>query len=308
MRAPALTSLAVLCAACAQLPVAARAEPALASGSLESGGRTRTFLYALPPPKDGVKPALVLGLHGRMGDGKNQEKMSHLASVGAQEGFAVALPDGYGKGWHDARGVGPGAEAKVDDAAFLSALVDWFVARGVDPDRVYALGMSNGGFMALTLACLMPEKLAGVASVTGTVSKNLEARCPEGPKVPVALVLGDQDPLVPWAGGTVRGNRGAVLSGRASAEFFAGRNGCAGPPEAQELPDVDPSDGTRVTLERWVGCAGGEVRLYTVRGGGHTWPGGWAYLGERLIGKTSRDLDATREAWRFFQLQRRAAR
>ena len=68
------------------------------------------------------------------------------------------------------------------------------------------------------------------------------------------------------------------------------------------MPDIDPEDGTRVTSNQYVnGIEGTEVILYTVDGGGHTWPGGVQYLPARIIGKTCRDLDANEVIWSFFK-------
>lgn len=305
MHRPMLPMLFALTLACAHAPEPAEAaSSALQKGSLESGGRTRTFLFQVPPGKDGQKLPLVLGLHGRLGDGKGQDKLGGMSAVAAKEGFLLALPDGYSRSWHDARDKGPAAEAGIDDVAFLSALIDWFIERhGADPARVYVMGMSNGGFMTLTLACALADKVAAVASVTGTVSENLAQRCAPSRPIPVALFLGDQDPLVPYEGGEVaRGRNGSAISGPASAQLFARANGCAPEPATSLLPDVAPDDGTRIALSVYGQCrAQSEVRLYTVQGGGHTWPGGWAYLSEAFIGATSRDLSATAEAWSFFQ-------
>ncbi|GMU63370.1 MAG: hypothetical protein AMXMBFR34_51330 [Myxococcaceae bacterium] len=75
----------------------------------------------------------------------------------------------------------------------------------------------------------------------------------------------------------------------------------AGEPTVEKLPDADTSDGTRVELRRWSGCRGSaHVELYVVEHGGHTWPGGWQYAREWLIGKTSKDVSACEVAWRFF--------
>lgn len=305
MHRPLLSTLLLLGLACAHAPEPAEAAgTALQQGSLESGGRTRTFLFQVPPGKEGQKLPLVLGLHGRLGDGKGQDKLGGMSKVAAQEGFVLALPDGYSRSWHDARDKGPAAEADIDDVAFLGALIDWFIEHhGADPSRVYVMGMSNGGFMTLTLACALADKVAAAASVTGTVSENLAQSCAPSRPMPVALFLGDEDPLVPYAGGEVaRGRNGRAISGPASAELFAKLNGCAAAPATSALPDVDPQDGTRIQLSVYGACReASEVRLYTVQGGGHTWPGGWGYLSEAFIGATSRDLSATAEAWSFFQ-------
>jgi polyhydroxybutyrate depolymerase len=298
-----VTLFAALGLACAHAP-----EPAEAAGlkqaSLQSGGRTRTFSYLVPAGKEGQRLPLVVGLHGRLGDGKGQDKLGGMSAVAEKEGFVLALPDGYRRSWHDARDKGPAAEEGIDDVAFLSALIDWFIAhQNVDASRVYVMGMSNGGFMTLTLACALADKVAAVASVTGTVSENLKPKCAPSRAIPVALFLGDSDPLVPYAGGEVaNGRNGRAISAADSAALFAQLDGCTGAPQSSTLADIDPADGTRIELEVWNQCrAGSEVRLYTVKGGGHTWPGGWGYLSESFIGATSRDLSATAEAWAFFQ-------
>jgi polyhydroxybutyrate depolymerase len=68
------------------------------------------------------------------------------------------------------------------------------------------------------------------------------------------------------------------------------------------MPVVDSADPTRVTETRYGGCRdGAEVVLYSIRGGGHTWPGGPQYLPAFIIGKTSRQIDATSVIWSFFE-------
>jgi polyhydroxybutyrate depolymerase len=242
-----------------------------------------------------------LALHGRLGDGRGQAQLSGFAAVAKREGFTVVFPDGVDASWHDARELGPAAEQKVDDVAFLTALIDDFVSKGSDPRRVFVAGMSNGGFMALTLACRVAGKLAGVVSVTGGVSVALSKDCAPTRPLPVAFIMGTRDPLVPFDGGTVARKNGEVLSAEAGARFFAKRFGCEGEPVVESLPDTAPDDGTRTERRRWSGCeAGVHVDLYAVENGGHTWPGGWQYLGEWLVGKTAKDFSASEVAWRFF--------
>ncbi len=127
-------------------------------------------------------------------------------------------------------------------------------------------------------------------------------------KQPISIIAfhGTDDPLVPFNGGTVRGGSaggvgGEVLSATDTAARWARFDGCADRPEVIDLPDVDPGDGTRVQRETYGTCQGGSaVVLYTIAGGGHTWPGGLQYLPAALIGKTSRDIDATQLIWEFF--------
>jgi polyhydroxybutyrate depolymerase len=272
-------------------------------GTLQSGGRPRTFLYRDPPSTAGGLRPLVIGLHGRLGDGASQEKLTGFSQLAAREGLVLVFPDGLQRSWADARGATPASRDGVDDVAFISALIDLFVAQHrADPSRVYLMGMSNGGFMTLTAACALAGKVAAAVSVTGLMSTALAQSCKPSRPVPVALVLGDADPLVPYRGGELPGGRGTVLSGRESTDFWVAANGCSGSPLSEPIPDADPKDGTRSLRLRWTSCRGGaEVDLVTVTGGGHTWPGGYQYLGEGFIGRTSRDFSASELAWDFLR-------
>lgn len=273
-------------------------DPELKPGTLTVDGRERKFLFW----DAGKGSPLVLSLHGRAGTTEGQEKLAGLMPIAKREKFTLLIPAGMYESWHDARDFGPSADEGVDDVKFISTLIDEFVAtHGVDPKRVYVLGMSNGGFMTLTLACRLSEKFAGAAAITGQVAKKLELDCPMTKAVPVALFLGTEDPLVPFKGGMVARVRGETLSAMASAEFLAKKNGCTGEPKITPLPDTDPNDGTKPTLTRYESGCKAPVNLYVIEGGGHTWPGGWQYAMEKLIGKTSRDFNASETAWKFFK-------
>jgi polyhydroxybutyrate depolymerase len=97
-----------------------------------------------------------------------------------------------------------------------------------------------------------------------------------------------------------------VLSVPETLELFRRAGRCQTLAPERPLPDVDPGDGTTTYVTGWTGCVdAAEVRLHSVRSGGHTWPGGWQYLGERWGGRTSRDFSASEELWRFLAPHRR---
>jgi polyhydroxybutyrate depolymerase len=246
----------------------------------------------------------VLSLHGRLGQGRNQQRLTGLDAVADEAGFIVVYPDGVDRSWADGRGSSPADEANVDDVGFLSALIDHFLLTyGADGHRVYVTGMSNGGMMSYRLACELSGRIAAIAPVAAQMSEALAARCAPTRVVPQVAFLGTEDPLMPFDGGEVANDRGSVLSAARVREWWARRNGCPeGGPEVTEWEDRAPSDGTRVRLETHTGCReGSEVILYVLEGGGHTWPGGPQYLPVSMIGHTSRELDASRTAWEFFQ-------
>ena len=276
--------------------------PCTGTGTLEHGGRTRTFQYHLPPQ---VKPQapLVLSLHGRTSQGKGQAQYTGFDAVADEGGFIVVYPDGVGRSWADGRGTTPADRQGVDDVGFLTALVDHFIEKfGADGRRVYAAGMSNGAMMSYRLACERADRFAAIAPVAGQMSERLSASCAPSRPVSVIAFLGMEDPLVPFLGGPVKGNRGPVLSASGSREKWAAFNGCEGPPAVTEEPDRVPADGTRMRREAQGPCnEGSEVVFYLAVGGGHTWPGGPVRFLQAVAGRTSQELDASRAIWAFFQ-------
>lgn len=279
------------------------------TGSLRAGGRDRTYLLHLPPARPRAVLPLIVALHGAGGDGRGMERLSGLSRLADREGFAVAYPDGLWRQWNDGRS---GIHlTHADDVGFLRALIGHLTGEaGMDPQRVYVTGISNGGMMSQRLACDAADKIAAIASIAATLPEAIQPDCKPQRPVSVLLMHGTNDPLVPYLGGAVAGpggrpSRGRVLSLDATARFWAAADGCAGGPEVASLPDR-ADDGTTVRVARYQPCRhGAAVAAYTIEGGGHTWPCGFQYLPVFLIGKTSRDLDAGETMWEFF---RRASR
>lgn len=272
--------------------------------SVVADGRERTYLVHLPPGYDGTRAApLVLLLHGAGGDGAGTQRLSGFDAVADANGLIAVYPDGVGRRWaHLDRGATPGRE-RIDDVAFIAALLDRLAAEYVvDAARVYVAGISNGGFMTERLACDLPERFAAVGVVASAVTGNLAATCPAsgGRVVPVVFMHGTGDPLIPVAGGAARDGEGTTfLSTADSVAFWATRNGCGAPPIVTALPPG--GDGVRVERRDYPGCRdGADVVFYRLDGAGHIWPGGPQYLPERFIGKATDALDGSAALWEFF--------
>jgi polyhydroxybutyrate depolymerase len=268
-------------------------------------GRERTYDVHVPSGYDGTKAVpLVMALHGRLGTGSGQEKLGHLDKVSDEHGFLVVYPDGLERSWADGRGGTPSDKNGVDDVKFLSALIDKMEGEyKVDARRVYAMGMSNGGFMSAKLACELSERIEAVAIVAASLSENAAASCHLAKPVSVMIIQGTQDPLVPLAGGELgkRGSGGTVLSHEATILRFVELNACKGTPKKDHIADLT-GDGTTLDVTTYSPCAGGsEVIGYVVNDGGHTWPGGLPYLPAAMIGKTSKNLNASEVIWKFFE-------
>lgn len=280
---------------------------------LAVGGLDRHYRLHVPPglPRDGTA-ALILVFHGRGGDGAGMERLTGFSALADRDNFAVVYPDGVGRSWNDGRRMADseGRRRHIDDIAFVAALVDTLtIELRLDPRRVFATGLSNGASFSHYLAANLARRIAAIASVAGGLAAPFARQFAPAAPVSVLVIQGTADPLVRYAGGLVAGGRlGSELGAEATALRWEDADGIRAAPATGELPDTDPTDGCRARWQRWSGGRKRtEVWLYTLEGGGHTWPGGPQYLSRRLVGRVCRDFDATFAIWDFFSRHGKAA-
>ncbi|HEY9726873.1 MAG TPA: PHB depolymerase family esterase [Chroococcales cyanobacterium] len=271
------------------------------SGRLIYQGQARTYHVYLPSNYDRNRSwPLVLAFHGGFGSGKRIARNTGFNEIAEREGFIVVYPDGIDKHWNDGRGT---VNTDVDDVGFVRALIDRLVRnRNVDPSRVYATGISNGGQFTQRLACELSDKIAAFAAVASTFPAALRSNC--NPKNPVSMLMinSPEDPLVPWQGGEGGGIGGRILSVPETVELWRKHNKCSPVAQTQSLPTIAPNDGTRVRMSRYQGDSPrSEIVLYTIEGGGHTWPDGHDNAVISRVGKTSRQLKGSQAIWNFFK-------
>ncbi len=254
-----------------------------------------------------VAHSLVIVLHGGGGNGFGMSRLTHFDRIADDHGFIAVYPDGADEFWADGRGVTDADDRGIDDVGFLLALLDTLVAKHrVDPARVFAAGISNGGFMAQRLACDHADRIAAIASVGASLPRALADRCRPARPVPALFVHGTEDTLIPYAGGLVTGRSGrsaVLLSAPDSVRRWAERSGATAELGPAEIPNTS-GDPTRLVRTGYTGAA--DVELVTVEGGGHTWPGGIQYAPARMIGLTSRAMDASAVIGAFFAAHMRA--
>lgn len=301
----------------AAAPAALSAGGRVKDFSIDHGGYKRTWkVYSPSGLEPGKKYPVYFLLHGGGGKAEGMRKLTRGAFEKAG-GAIVVYPQGVDENWNDYRGdkSRKAQRENIDDADFLQAVLD-SVLGGYpgDPARVYAAGISNGAMMSYALACRAADRFAAVAPVAGAMPENLAAACAPSRPVPVLMIGGDKDNLVHWEGGQVTGpfgkkKLGAILSAEKSRDFWLEKNSCDMSRKASGYSDPDPEDGLAVSRERYESCAGGAaVEFVRIHGGGHTWPGGLQYLPAAIIGKTSRELDASEEIMKFFGRFRLAAK
>jgi polyhydroxybutyrate depolymerase len=256
---------------------------------------------------------LVIVLHGAGGFGRQAATRYRFDAKADKEGFVVAAPDAtpaYGhhpanfatnpRAWNDGLGRGTPAIKASDDIGFVLRLIDSLVAeRGVDRSRVYVAGFSSGSGMAQRLASTVPDRLAAVVAVAGSLT--LQTR-PLTRSIPFIYVTGDSDPLNPIEGGTIASPWGGAKFEKEPIarmmERWRNLNGC---PSVAGQKAAGPFE-----IRIWTGCAEGvEMRYIVVRGLGHHWPGVGKQLPDAFVGPYVDSPSLTDVAWDFFRRWRR---
>lgn len=263
------------------------------NGSFVSSGEKREYLLYVPRSYDRTRPTpLVISMHGAGLWGASQRDISRWNELADAKGLIVVYPSGVGdKGVRVWRA--EPSEGLARDVKFISSLIDTVSAHyNVDQSRIFANGLSNGGGMSFALSCMLPNRIAAIGVVAG--AQTLSWRwCADRRPMPMIAFHGTADTHVPYNGGS---------SWIASSPFpnlpkwtatWARRNQCDDAPE-------DSWIASDVVRRSYAHCAkGAPVVLYTIRGGGHTWPGGME-LPVWFVGRTTRSIDATLVMWEFF--------
>jgi polyhydroxybutyrate depolymerase len=233
---------------------------------IETKDGTRSAIVVL----NGKQPApTVIVLHGATIGAQQTMRGSGFAEAAAARGFAAAFPDGIYRLWNDGR---EDRTSGVDDVGFLRRLVSELIARGIaDQARIYLAGISNGGMMTFRMVCEASELFAGAGTIIANMPAEIGEACQPKKPLPIVMLNGTADPLVPYGGGGVgfAGRRGNVWAAERTAAFMARGNGC-GEPATHALATGSATDATKVVRLDWSGCRSARpVTLYRIEGGGH---------------------------------------
>jgi polyhydroxybutyrate depolymerase len=278
--------------------------PNRTNGSVVSSGEEREYLLYVPKSYDRAKPApLVISMHAAMNWPAFQMEVTGWNKLADEHGFIVVYPAGTGVGPRIWSMDGARNPPRMPDVVFISELIDRLKSEyNVDPARIYADGLSNGGGMAFALSCTLSDRIAAVGMVSS--AQLLPSKwCKDTRPVPMIMFHGTADPVIPYKGGSspVTPAQQVFPSVPAFTADWARRNRCDPDP-------VESAVAADVTRVEYKGCAGeGAVVLYTFNGGGHQWFGGMR-LPERWVGPMSNSIDTTREEWKFFSAHRLAAK
>ena len=267
------------------------------NGSMISSGEKREYLLYVPRSYDPTKPTpLVISMHGAAGWPVQQMELSEWNRLAESQGFIVVYPSGLETAGPRVWRVGPNF---MRDVRFISEMIDKLeTAYNIDPARIYANGFSNGGGMAFVLSCALSDRIAAVGMV-GAAQTLPWSWCTERRAVPMIAFHGTADSFAFYNGGASWVAPHPFPAVPIWTANWARRNKC-------EPKPVESAVAADVTRREYTHCADdAAVVLYTIRGGGHSWPGGKP-LPEWFVGPTSRSIDASSQMWAFFRAHRLA--
>lgn len=265
----------------------------------------REFLERIPEKCKSTACALVFVFHGGGGNPEQIETHSGFTKLAEKVGFAVVYPNGLSKQWNDGRDFD---KRNSDDLAFVDAMIaDLRQRYKIELKKIFATGMSSGGFMSFLLGCERSQVFAAVAPVSASLSIGKLDHC--APAVPVSFfnIVGKSDTAVPYEGGRIKvllgiKNRGSVLSSDESIKILLKADGCNDKAVVTKYDRISKDETSVEDASYTEGCRNKtEIRRISVVGGGHAWPG---HIPEhrRFLPSvvTSEELDATDEIWKFF--------
>ena len=261
--------------------------------TMMSGGISRSYKLYVPAGYTGSSPvALVLNLHGLGSTSQQQMFYGDFRAIADTANFIIVHPQGtlestmLGRTYWNAYFGGA-----VDDISFLSEMIDTISANyNIDINRIHSTGMSNGGYMSYALAAGLHDKIASIASVTGSMVNAFPVTPINTKPISILQIHGTADSTVKYLGDVNTKSIQNVLN------YWISYNNATTTPIIDSLPNINTTDNsTAIRYTYGGGTDNTEVILYKVEGGEHTWPN--ALIN---IGVTNRDFDASRVIWDFF--------
>src|ERR1051325_28130 len=273
------------------------------NGSIVSSGNTRRYLLYVPKSYDHSKAMpLIISFHPAATWGAVEKNITRWNDLADQHGFIVVYPNGSGAffdGFTSGPHIWPEGRLIPRDVRFISELIDKLASEyNIDPNRIYADGVSNGGGMAFALSCNLSDRIAAIGAVAAAHVGLGE--CRDSKPVPTMVFHGTADKVAPYLGGTSPNATRPFANIPEWTAHVAQRNLCKGSP-------VETRVSPHVLRLAYMNCAA-DVVLYTVQGGGHTWPSGSKPYPEWIIGKTTDEINASSVLWEFYMQHPRGAK
>ena len=246
----------------------------------------RTYITYVPAIYNSSNAVpLIFNLHGRGGNSFIAMNQADFRDIADTANFIIVHPKGLpnlngDSHWNYGNSTG-------DDIGFINALYDKLIFDyNININKVYSVGMSNGGAMSYYLACDMSDKIAAIASVTGAMSYFQFQSCNPNHPTPLLQIHGTNDTIVNFSSMTY------------GLEYWRSYNNCDLIADTISIPDYvlyDSSTVDHIVFKN--GNNGVTTELFKIYNGGHTWPGSNFSFNNGVV---NYDIDASTEVWSFF--------
>ena len=229
--------------------------------SLEHNGANRTYYVSSP---ESLNPGLIIDMHGYGMTADQEYQYTDMDYYAHQENLMVVYPQGLNNAWN----VGTYWDSSsADDIGFISLMIDDIISNfNINPNRIYACGLSNGGYMAYELACELADRITAFGSVTGNFMLNGNQECNNDREIPIIHFHGTNDNVVNYYPPSFDGS----LTAEQSIEYWSEYNNLT--VETTEFIQGPLGSTTEVQI---YSSELSDVQFvhYKVYGGGHEWFG-----------------------------------
>ena len=267
--------------------------------------------YSIYVPEDYTSEEewpLILNFHGYSGDVPDHIDRTQMHEFADDMGFLIAYPVGLsitrnpeilpafvpatGAGWSV-----PGFSNERNELEYFESLLsDIESGFSINQQRIHTTGLSLGGYMAAYVATQMPDIIASFASVAGHFTNETTDLIDDSTKISGIMIHGTSDAITNY-----NGLDNQYESVPESAGLLSNLNQCSSESEETNLPDLDSSDNTTVTLIEYLGCKNErQVKVYRVNNGGHRWPGSGRVESAQVLGNNSLDINSSKLILEFF--------
>ena len=255
----------------------------------------RSYILYRPLTANTEELPLMIVLHGGLGNASYMQKSTGMDEIADAGRFIVAYPNGVGgrfapnrRTWNAGSCCGRAVRENSDDVRFIEKMIEDIASKhAIDTRRIYVAGMSNGAMMAYRLACEIPDRIAAIIAVAGTLAVR---NCDAAKDIPVLHIHGTEDNNVPVNGGVGRQSVSGISHRSVSdtVELITRSRRC-------QAPEVRTESGG-IQISSYHCADGAPVRVVLISGGGHVWPGGY---GKRNKDSTAHKFSASKQAWEF---------
>ena len=262
--------------------------------TINYGGEIREYIIYVPLVYNSSNPTpLMFSFHGGGGNGQGMIRLNDMRPIADTANFIAVYPSGADGAWMHK------VPTTYNDIYFVEAIIDALsIEFNVDDERIYACGYSEGGIFTYELACRLSNRIAAVASVSGSMMTDTYRNdpAPNGYGFPVCSP--SHPTAIMFIPGTVDMNPHSMYNGLSPyymsaseiSTYWSTQNNANMSPTVNPVPDVNTSDGSTVERSVWEdgdNCV--RVEELKVTGGDHDWPGTFGNM----------DISASNEIWNF---------